>query len=442
MANRLTSLIPAPYRELTPSRLWFVPPVLAGFLLLALTLILSPGASRKTESESALPVRVMVVSSSTINPKLKGFGEIRPLHRWQGIAQVAGKVAWRHPDLQVGATFSAGTRLFEIDELDYRVAESRARAQLNTATSAIDEITNRRLDLTRSIKIEQRAFEIATTEYQRNVELAGEGHISKFQLDSQEQQLLRREQTLQNLQAQFNLLPAQEHALKAQVNEAAATLDRATEDLRRIVIAMPFQGRITSMESEYNQFVPVGRTMVAAEGTRDVELLLEVPYEQLVSRFPTVMGKETTMSRPGNLLKARLTYKTNMGDMTWQGHVKRIDPGLNANNRSAQIYVGLDLDEDTMAPAINLYVQVEIIGPAMLDQIVLPRLALHAGSVLIADEENRLRRRPVTISFQEEDRVIIRQGLVNGERVILTDILFPAEGMLISPVIIEEYSSR
>ena len=147
------------------------------------------------------------------------------------------------------------------------------------------------------------------------------------------------------------------------------------------------------------------------------------------------------MTRPGNLLNARLTYKTNMGDMTWQGHVKRIDPGLNPNNRSAQVYVGLDLDEDSMAPAINLYVQVEIFGPAMVDQIVLPRLALHASTVLIADGENRLRRRPVTVSFQVEDRVVIRQGLVDDERVILTDILFPAEGMLISPVVIEEYSS-
>ena len=437
----LLSLIPAAYREFTPSRLWFIPPVLAGVSLLILTLVLAPGASRKAESESALPVRVMTVSASTIHPKLKGYGEIRPLQRWQGIAQVAGKVAWRHPDLQIGAAFPAGTRLFEIDELDYRVAESRARAQLSTATSAIEEISNRRLDLSRSIKIQQRAFEIATTEYQRNLALAEDGHISKFQLDSQEQQLLRQEQTLQNLQAQFNLLPAQEHAAQAQVNEATATLDRATEDLRRIVITMPFQGRITSLETEHNQFVPAGRTMVAAEGTRDVELLLEVPYELLVSRFPTVMGKETTMTRPGNLLSARLTYKTNMGDMTWQGHVKRIDPGLNANNRSAQIYIGIDLDEDTMAPAINLYVQVEITGPAMVDQIVLPRLALHAGTVLIADEENRLRRRPVTISFQIEDRVVIRKGLVDGERVILTDILFPAEGMLISPVVIEEYSS-
>ena len=177
MAYRLAGLIPSAYRELTPSRLWFLPPVLAGFSLLILTLVLAPGASRKAESESALPVRVMTVSASTINPKLKGYGEIRPLQRWQGIAQVAGKVAWRHPELQIGATFPAGTRLFEIDELDYRVAESRARAQLNTAASAIEEIRNRRHDLSRSIKIEQRAFEIATIEFQRNVALAKDGHI-------------------------------------------------------------------------------------------------------------------------------------------------------------------------------------------------------------------------------------------------------------------------
>jgi len=127
--------------------------------------------------------------------------------------------------------------------------------------------------------------------------------------------------------------------------------------------------------------------------------------------------------------------------MLWQGRVSRIDSGLNANSRSASVYVTVDLAEDEAAPATNLYVQVEISGPLLQDYIVIPRTAWHAGSVLIADENNRLRRRDVTLAFAQGDQMVLRGGLNEGERLILTDVLFPAVGMTVSPINIEESAS-
>ena len=216
---------------------------------------------------------------------------------------------------------------------------------------------------------------------------------------------------------------------------------QAEEDLNRTVLTMPFDGRITELDAEIGQYVPAGRSMLGAHSTRSMELLVEVPYEHLLARFPSVMSTPAMMARPGDALNAQIRYRTSSGGLYWQGHVSRIDTGLNAHSRSAQVYVEVDLDATDFAPAANLYVEVEIAGPLLDDHIVIPRLAWHAGEVLIVDEDNRLRRRQVTMVFAEADQIVLSEGLETGDRLILSDLLFPAEGLLVSPIAVEETAS-
>ena len=435
---RLLSRLPAPLRELKPARWWFFPPVALGLLVVVLAVTLSSGAERSAEAEAPLPVRVMIVSRQAVTPSLSAYGEIRPRQRWQAVAQVAGKIAWRHPALQAGATFPAGTRLLEIEPLDYEVAESRADAQLKTALAAQAEVTSRAEDLAKAIDIEERSLALAQARFERNVELSKDGHISQLTLDAEERELLAQQQRLQNLHTEANLLPAQERAAAARVAEARAALDKAEEDLNRTVFDMPFDGRIVELATESNQFVPAGQAMLSAHSTRSVEVLLEVPYEHLVTRFPSVMASTAAMADPGELLDAEIRYRTTTGGLYWRGRVSRVDTGLSAASRSARVYVAVELDAHETAPATNLYVEVKIAGPLLEDHIVIPRLAWHEGDVLIADADNRLRRRPVTLAFAEEDTLVLSAGLEVGDRLILTDVLFPAEGMAVSPIVVGE----
>lgn len=429
--------LPARWAE-QPRRWWFIPPVVLGVLILVLAIVFAPGTARIDAEPAPLPVRVMLVDHTNLQPKLKGFGEIQSRHTWHAIAQVAGKVAWRHPALLEGATFAAGTKLIELEPLDYEVAETSADARLRAALAAQAEVDSREQDLAMAIEIESRALSIAKQKYERNVELAEQGHISEIQLDNEERELLRQQQTVQNLRTEANLLPAQARSARARVEEAKAALAKAAEDLNRTVFRMPFDGRIAQFDADDEQFVAAGTSILTAASTRDVELLLETPYEHLVARFPTVMADPSLLSQDPTMLSARLRYQTSVGDMVWQGHVSRIDPGLSADSRSARVYVQVDLDPAEMPPAANLYVHVDIIGPELVDQIVIPRLAWRAGAVLIADADNRLERRTVTPAFAFEDRLVVRDGLSPGDRLILTDVLFPAQGMRISPIEVNE----
>lgn len=438
IVSRFRNLLPEPLRALQPNRWWFLPPVAVGVLAVVLAVTLSSGVERSTDIEAPLPVRVMIVNPQTVTPSLTSFGEVRPRQQWQAVAQVPGKVSWRHPGLQTGASFPAGTRLLEIEPLDYEVAESRADAQLKTSLAAEAEVVSRVEDLARSIEIEERSLALARTRYARNVELSADGHVSQLQLDAEERELLRQQQTLQNLRTEANLLPAQQQAATARVAEARASLDKAEEDLNRTVFEMPFDGRIVSFEAESGQFVPAGQAMLSADSTRSVEVLVEVPYEHLVTRFPSVMANTAVMAEPGNSLMADIGYRTTSGGLYWRGHVSRIDTGLSRQSRSARVYVHVDLQQDESPPATNLFVEVKILGPELEDLMVIPRLAWHQGTVLIADADNRLRRRSVTLAFAEEDHMVLAEGIAPGERIILTDIMFPADGMVVSPIAVEE----
>ena len=121
------------------------------------------------------------------------------------------------------------------------------------------------------------------------------------------------------------------------------------------------------------------------------------------------------------------------GGQSWRGRVVRIDPGLSRQNRAAQVYVAVETTDDVPPPSANLYVEVEIEGPPLSDRVVIPRLAWRNGEVLIATSQDTLQRRQVEIDFVQQDSVVVREGLEAGERVIVTDVLYPADGMAIDP---------
>ena len=65
----------------------------------------------------------------------------------------------------------------------------------------------------------------------------------------------------------------------------------------------------------------------------------------------------------------------------------------------------------------------------MKDVIVIPRAALREGNhVLIVDEQSRLQRRRVTVAWNDETRVVVTEGLHEGDVVTLTSLSIAADG--------------
>lgn len=410
------------------TRRWFFIPVVMGLIVLVTVVLLAPGPPRGPADRPVPLVRVTTVEPAAVTPTLTGYGEIRAEQTWRAVAQVPGRLVWRHERLRPGAAFAAGTHLAQIDPQDYELAVSRAESQQKAASAALAELNVRTRDLNVSQAIESEALEVAEREFQRRQRLAAGGHIAAVELDRERQQLLRQRQSLQGLEAQVNLLPAQRDTLDARVREAQLQLERARQDLERTRLDLPFTGRIVEVNAEVSQFVPAGQSVFTAATTDRLEALLEIPVEQLVSRFPGILSG-TGPAAPEQLT-ATLTWAAGDVEFRWQGQVVRVDPALDGRSRAARVYIQVT-DSQATPPAGNVFARIDLTGPDLPERLSVPRLAVEAGHVWLVNADDRLEKRPVRVAFRDDVRAVIADGVAAGDRVLLTRLPFATPGMAV-----------
>ncbi|MEA3644085.1 MAG: hypothetical protein VBE63_29805, partial [Lamprobacter sp.] len=89
---------------------------LGGGIALAAFLISHARAPQHSDSPAAAPtLTVIELQPVALRIEARGLGSARSAERWQAIANVAGRVVERHPDLESGNLLPAGTLLLALD---------------------------------------------------------------------------------------------------------------------------------------------------------------------------------------------------------------------------------------------------------------------------------------------------------------------------------------
>jgi hypothetical protein len=79
---------------------------------------------------------------------------------------------------------------------------------------------------------------------------------------------------------------------------------------------------------------------------------------------------------------------------------------------------------------LNSYVRADVRGQRLADVFAIPREHLHqADRVWVMDEEDTLDIRRVSVAWRGQDRVLIQEGLGEGERLVTTRLSAPVKGM-------------
>jgi len=131
----------------------------------------------------------------------------------------------------------------------------------------------------------------------------------------------------------------------------------------------------------------------------------------------------------------------------WEARFVRFDDAVDAQTRTMGVVVAVDHPYAKVIPGYRpplskgMFVQVILRGKSHRPRILVPRAAVRAGAVLVADQDNRLRRRPVTVLFSQGQISVIEQGLTPGERVLVSDLVPAVEGMLLQPTLDEELAA-
>jgi RND family efflux transporter MFP subunit len=362
-------------------------------------------------------------------PRAEGYGPVQPARIWTAVSQVAGRVTYIHDKLRDGEILPEGTELVRIDPKDYEIALAQARAEL--AELEVQDANARS-----SLKIEQRNEELAQKELERIRKLLRQGTSSQSAADEKERAMLAYRAAVQNLQNTLALVPAQRSLLEARVA-------LAERDLERTVISAPFDMRVANLKVEADQYVSVGQSLFEGDDVDRVEIEAQVAMSSLrrlfIGRPKFKIDVQRLSEEFAEIVDMDPLVQMDLGNHVaqWQAEFVRFSDTVDAETRTMGVVVAVDRPFDKVKPGYRpplskgMFVKVVLNGNYRSQRLVVPRTAVRSGVVYVADENSRLRRRPVKILFSQGDVSVIEQGLEAGERVVVSDLVPAVEGMLL-----------
>jgi multidrug efflux pump subunit AcrA (membrane-fusion protein) len=223
------------------------------------------------------------------------------------------------------------------------------------------------------------------------------------------------------------------HLIKANaaLEAANAGLREAKLDLERTTIIAPFNAIVKTESVDIGAQVTPQSQLGTLVGTDEYWVRAAVPVDQLGwIRFPGADGEG------GSTATIRQQLGTDVHN-DWTGRVVRLMGDLEPEGRMARVLVSvqdplrLSSGEKAGLPLlIGSYVSVVIEGREVRDVIPVPRTALRDGdSVWIMNDQNKLEICHVNVVWRSRDTVWVRDGIEPGQRLVVTDLPAPVEGM-------------
>jgi RND family efflux transporter MFP subunit len=353
----------------------------------------APRTKKRPPVKLSPTVLIQTVKPSSYQIIVTAMGTVIPAREVVLKSRVSGEIVEIHPEFTEGGFLKKDMRIIQIDPQDYELALARKRSTVTNAEYAL--------------KLELGHQAVAKREW----ELLNQG---KAALDMEKELALR--------QPHLN-------KVRADLSAAEAELKAAMLDLERTHITVPFNAMVRSKSVDRGSQVTPQEPLAELVGTDAYRVRASLPVDRLKWIDVPVQAGD-----PGS--KARIIYGQGnecngtvirlMGDLAAEGRMARIlvevaDPlGLNASS------------QDRTPLLIGEYVRVKIIGRKLDNVIQIPRTALKDNSsIWIVGENQTLEIRKVRPVWRDADVVLLKDGLKPGERLIVSDLPAPVEGMMV-----------
>ena len=347
----------------------------------------SPRIRRTLHKPQATLVDVVTVGTTSKRVLVRAMGTVVASQEVTLKAGVSGEVRELSPQFVPGGHMAKGDLILRTDPSDYQVGVRKAESALARA----------RADLA----IEQGRQAVAREEL-RLLSAVSEEAIEKTDL------ALRRPQLDQ---------------ARAAVSSAEADLDRACLDLFRTVVRAPFNALVIDRYVNLGSRINTQEALATIVGTDEYWVEAAVPLDRLsaldINRADGCPAVIRSQAGPGQ----------------WQGHVLRTAGRLSEKSRMAKVIIsipdplGIGSGSDIPRLMLDDYVSVEIMGRELASVIDLPRLALRDGDTVWVFYNGTLDIRKVTLAWKQDERILVRSGLVSGEKVVVSDLAMPVQGM-------------
>ena len=205
-----------------------------------------------------------------------------------------------------------------------------------------------------------------------------------------------------------DLIEASRERLRALGLEAGAAerLARGGRASGRVPFHAPIGGVVTELAVREGAMVSPDMMALTITGLGSLWVIAEVPESQAAWVRPGTAAEIRLPSLPGETLAGRVEY---------------VYPELNAETRTLRARVVLEAAGQGLRP--NMLANVTLVGEAGAPAVMIPRSALIRGGredrVVVALGDGRFAPRRVVAGPESGDEVVIREGLADGEQVVV-----------------------
>ncbi|MDH5630974.1 MAG: efflux RND transporter periplasmic adaptor subunit [Gammaproteobacteria bacterium] len=390
----------------TMARAYFIYAPL-GFVMLALSIVVLLAVFKappeRTVTEISAPfVETMTIEKQNLTFSIASQGSVLPRTETVLVAEVSGVVNSVSEKFVTGGFFKQGEVMLTIDPVNYEVALLQAEARLEAAQARF---------------IEEQA---------RNKQAVKEWKLTGKSIDKAPILALRTPQLQQ---------------AKADVKAAEADLKNAKIKLEKTQIKAPYDAMVKSKKVDVGQFVATGAQMAETFAVDYAEIRLPIKSNEF-SYIKTPAMNQADATGSSVILSLNEGEKTT----TWQAEVSRSEGILDYNTRVNYLIVQIqdpygfvteNVEHEKLL--IGSFVNAEIESREIKDVYQLPRRLLNEKNQLfLLDQEQRLKIVDVDVIYADRQNVYIKEGLNDGDRVILTNIAIPIQNMQLAEEAEEE----
>jgi membrane fusion protein (multidrug efflux system) len=312
---------------------------------------------------------------------------ITPLNQVDLKAQVTGYITGIY--FTDGQHVQKGQKLYDIDRLQYQANYDQAVANLNVTKAALAK---------------------AQQDADRYNELLKQDAIAKQKVDY----------ALADLQS-----------AKMQVAAAQANVSRVSNDVRFSVIYAPFDGTIGISQAKIGTLVTANQNVLNTVSS-DNPMAVDIAVDQKeITRFIALQknpGKEAdstfTLLLPDNSVYSKTGY-ISLLDRSVDPQTGTIKTRLVFNNSNGQLKAGMN----TTVRAKNNNAGLFILAPykAIVEQ-------MGEFFVFVVNDSSKVSQRKVFLGTRISDKIIIKDGLVEGDKVVTEGVQKLKEGTVVNAV--------
>ncbi len=357
---------------------------IAGAVVLVRT---APKAERKRPPRMAALVEVQSLVKTNETVVLELAGVVGPDRDVMVRARVAGEVVAMDPGFVDGGLLVKDDEILRIDPADYELALAAARSSLETARF------NHKLELGRQ--------DVARREWE----------LLNAAADASEME--------RELALRLPHLAASRAALAA----AQAGVQKASLDLERTSIRAPFNAVVLTRNVNVGSQASPQDVLARLAGTDVYWVTVSIPVDRL--GWVTVPGSRAHLVAASGAVREGIVINR-LADLEQKGRMARL---VVAVDDPLCLKPG---NEDLAPLLLGEYVRAAVEGRRLDGVYSMPRKALREDRYVWLARSGKLAIAPVEVLWRDAARVLFRDGISDGDSLIVSDLPIPIQGMAVN----------